>query len=120
MKAGSDYAGVEKERRAVQRFSKKDTIKCISINSEKCLYLLKCENISEKGIGFISPIELKENDLIEIIVFFEHSISIQLLTRVVRTNTVNGEFFIGGEFVGMLSCNYEILKSALNGFLDEN
>lgn len=124
MKVGSEitrfHDGIEKERRAVPRFCKKDIIECISINSEKCFCSFKGENISENGIGFISPREFKINDFLEIIVFFDNSISIQLLVRVVRCDAIDGEFFIGGEFVGMLSCNYEILRSALDGYLDKN
>lgn len=109
---------VEKERRAVPRISKNDKIECISINSEKCFHLFEGVNISKKGIGFISPIEFKKNDFLEIIVLFDKSISIQLLLRVVRFNALDEKFFIGAEFVGMLSCNYKILESVLDGCLD--
>ena len=107
-----------KERRSAPRFSKKDIIECISINSEKCSHSFKAVNISTGGIGFISPIEFKNNDFLEIIVFFDKSISIQLLLRIVRCEASNGEFFVGAEFVGMLSCNYKILESVLDGCLD--
>ena len=116
MNGSNDDVG--KERRAVPRFSKKDTIQCIAINSEKCFYLFKCENISTQGIGFISQREFKKGDFLEVIVLFDKSISIQLLVRVVRSKVLDGSFFIGAEFVGMLSTNYEILKSVLDGQLD--
>ena len=109
---------VEKERRSVPRFSKKDTIQCIAINSEKCFYLFECVNISTQGIGFISQREFKKGDFLDVIVLFDKSISIQLLLRIVRCEASNGEFFVGAEFVGMLSCNYKILESVLDGCLD--
>ena len=111
---------VEEERRAVPRLSKNDKIECISINSEKCFHLFEGVDISKKGIGFISPIEFNNNDFLEIIVFFDKSISIQLLLRVVRCSALDGKFFIGAEFVGMLSCNYEILRGVLDGCLDNS
>ena len=111
---------VENERRAAPRLIKNDKIECISINSEKCFHLFEGVNISKKGIGFISPIEFKNNDFLEIIVFFDKSISIQLLLRVIRSNASNENFFIGAEFVGMLSCNYKILESVLDGCLDNS
>ena len=122
MKVHSEMNGfnddVEKERRAVPRVSKKDTIQCIAINSEKCFYLFKCVNISTQGIGFISPREFKKDDFLEVIILFDKSISIQLLVRIVRNSVVDEGFFIGAEFVGMPSSNYEILKSILDGYLD--
>lgn len=107
-----------KERRSVPRFSKKDMLKCITINSERCFYLFKCVNISTQGIGFISPKEFKKDDFLEVIVLFDKSISIQLLVRIVRSSVADGGFFIGAEFVGMPNSNYEILKSILDGYLD--
>jgi hypothetical protein len=109
---------VVKERRIAPRFGKRDRIECISINSEKCSNSFKSVNISTGGIGFISPIEFKKNDFLEIIVFFDKSISIQLLLRIIRCEDSDGEFFVGAEFVGMLSCNYKILESVLDGCLD--
>jgi len=109
---------VGKERRAVPRFSKRDIIQCIAINSQKCSYLFKCENISTQGIGFISQIELKKGDFLDVIVSFDKSISIELMVKIVRTSVLDESFFVGAEFVGILSSNYEILKSVLDGCLD--
>lgn len=124
MKVHSEMNGfnddVGKERRSMLRFSKKDTIQCIAINSEKCFYLFKCVNISTQGIGFISEREFKKGDFLEVIVLFDKSISIQLLVRIARNSVLDGSFFIGAEFVGMPSSNYEILKSVLDGHLDNN
>lgn len=122
MKVNSEKAElnyeVDKERRAAPRFSKNDIIECVSINSEKCLYLFEGVNISTQGIGFISQMEFKEEDFLEIIVLFDKSISIQVLVRVIRCNVLSESFFVGAEFVGMSRYNSEILKSVLDGCLD--
>ena len=122
MKVHSEINGfnddIGKERRSVPRFSKKDTIQCIAINSEKCFYLFECVNISTQGIGFISQREFKKGDFLDVIVLFDKSISIQLMVRIVRNSILDGRLFIGAEFVGMPSSNYEILKSVLDGHLD--
>lgn len=109
---------VEKERRAVPRVSKNDIIECVSINSKKCLHLFKGVNISTLGIGFISQMEFKKDDFLEIVVLFDKSISIQVLVRIVRCSVLDESFFVGAEFVGMSRYNSEILKSVLDGCLD--
>jgi hypothetical protein len=119
MQLNSETNEVGRERRAVPRFVKKDKIECISINTEKCFHLFEGSNISVRGIGFISPIEFKENDFLEIVVYFDKSISMLLLLRVVRSDSYNEKFFVGGEFIGMLSYNYKILESVLEGSLDQ-
>ncbi|MCH3965415.1 MAG: PilZ domain-containing protein [Clostridium sp.] len=103
---------IKKDKRVNKRIKYDANFKITGVNYTKCNYQVFAVDVSISGIGFLSEVEFKKNDLLELI-FKYNSISIPSTVRVTHANLYDRGYFIGGNFIALENTYREMLKQEL-------
>ncbi|WP_160688120.1 PilZ domain-containing protein [Clostridium sp. C2-6-12] len=99
----------KKERRINGRYKYNNKFKIESINMKKANIEVQGIDLSMDGIGFLSEINFKINDMLEI-AFQYNKVTIPALIKVQHVNLYDSGFYIGGQFAALQDSYRSILK----------
>lgn len=98
-----------KERRVNKRYEYNNKFKIESINLKKVDLEVQGVELSMDGIGFISEMNFKINDMLEI-TFQYNKVTIPAIIKVEHVNLYDSGFFVGGQFAALQDSYRSILK----------
>lgn len=98
-----------KENRINKRNRYNCKFKIESVNSKKVNLEVEGVEISVSGIGFISNINFKINDILEI-AFKYNKVTIPAIIKIQHINLYDFGFFVGGQFVALQDAYRDVLK----------
>jgi hypothetical protein len=98
-----------KERRVNKRYEYNNKFKIESINLKKVDLEVQGVDLSIGGIVFISEVNLKVNDMLEI-AFQYNKVTIPAIIKVQHVNLYDSGFYIGGQFAALQDSYRRILK----------
>ena len=98
-----------KLRRVNKRYKYNLKFKVESINLKHANLEVKGIDISISGMGFISDMNLKVNDLLEI-AFNYNNVTIPVIIKIEHVNLYDSGFFVGGQFVALQDSYRKILN----------
>ena len=98
-----------KENRVNKRYKYNCKIKVESVNSKQVDDEAKGVDVSICGMGFISNIAFKINDILEI-AFKYNNVTIPVIVKIEHINLYDFGFYVGGKFVALQDSYREILK----------
>lgn len=98
-----------KEHRVNKRYKYNCKVKVESVNSKRVDIDAKCVELSISGIGFLSDIDFKINDILEI-AFKYNNVTIPTIVKIEHINLYDFGFFVGGKFVALQDAYREMLK----------
>lgn len=101
-----------KERRVNKRYKYNHKFKIESINSRRVDLEVQGLEISIDGIGFISEMSFKIDDLLEI-AFKYNKVTIPAIIKIQHVNLYDSGFFIGGQFAALQDSYRRILKDLM-------
>lgn len=101
-----------KERRVNKRYKYNYKFKIESINSRRVDLEVQGLEISIDGIGFISEVNLKIDDLLEI-VFKYNKVTIPAIIKIQHVNLYDSGFLVGGQFAALQDSYRRILKDLM-------
>jgi hypothetical protein len=99
----------KKEQRVNKRYGYNCTFKVESANLKKLDLEVKGIDISISGIGFISDIEFRINDMLEI-AFKYNNVTIPAIVEVRHVNLYDFGFAVGCQFVALQDMYRAVLK----------
>ena len=98
-----------KEHRVNKRYKYNDKVRVESVNSKQVGIDATGVELSISGIGFISDMEFKTNDILEI-AFKYNNVTIPTIVKIEHINLYDFGYFVGGKFVALQEPYREILK----------
>jgi hypothetical protein len=98
-----------KERRVNKRYKYNHKFKIESVNLKKVDLEVHGVDLSMGGIGFISEMNFKINDMIEI-AFKYNKVTIPAIIKVQHVNLYDSGFYVGGQFAALQDSYRSILK----------
>jgi len=98
-----------KENRINKRNKYDCKFKIESVNSKQVNLEVEGVELSISGIGFISNINFKINDILEI-AFKYNKVTIPAIIKIQHTNLYDFGFLVGGQFVALQDAYRDILK----------
>lgn len=98
-----------KERRLNKRYEYNHKFKIESVNLKKVNLEVQGVDLSMGGIGFISEVNFKVNDMLEI-AFQYNKVTIPVIIKVQHVNLYDSGFYVGGQFAALQDSYRSILK----------
>lgn len=98
-----------KERRVNKRYEYNHKFKIESVNLKQVDLEVQGVDISMGGIGFISDVNFKIDDLLEI-AFNYNKVTIPAIIKIAHVNLYDSGFFVGGQFAALQDSYRSILK----------
>jgi hypothetical protein len=98
-----------KERRLNTRYEYNHKFKIESINLKKVDLKIQGVDLSLGGIGFISEMNFKISDMLEI-AFQYNKVTIPVIIKVQHVNLYDSGFYVGGQFAALQDSYRSILK----------
>lgn len=99
----------KKEQRINKRYKYSYKLKIESINMKKVDIEVQGIDLSMDGIGFISEINFKINDMLEI-AFKYNKVTIPAMVKVEHVNLYDSGLYVGGQFAALQDSYRSILK----------
>lgn len=98
-----------RECRVNKRYKYNHKFKIESINLKKTDLEVQGVDLSMDGIGFISEVNFKINDMLEI-AFQYNNVTIPAIINVEHVNLYDSGFYVGGQFAALQDSYRSILK----------